>query len=909
MSLARFLAPILAAWLLCLATGAASQAALPPGVQRVTSVEGITEYAFPNGLRAVLVPDASKPTITVNIVYLVGSRHEGYGETGMAHLLEHLLFKGTAKRPTLNQEFAPRAARRNGTTWYDRTNYYESFPATPDNLQWALEMEADRMVNSNVARADLDSEMTVVRNEYERGENEPARVLSKRMGSIAFDWHNYGNSAIGNRSDIENVAIDNLRAFYRTYYQPDNAVLVVAGHFDEAQALGMIAAAFGPIPKPTRALPKLWTVEPTQDGERSFAVRRRGGTPIVSIAYKIPGALHDDAMAADFAARVLAQGPSSRLHRLLVEGGKAVSVSSSNFHTQEPGLVYFNATLGAGGNVEEVQKLMTEAIESFGRRPPSVEELGRVKTSRARQHEQTMSSAEAIALALTESAAKGDWRTLLLDRQRAQEMRAAAVSAAARKYFVRDNRTVGVYLPTEDIVRAEIPAAPSAQTALKDFKGEEALAAAEAFDPSPANIDKRTTLRQLPSGLKVALLPKKTRGATVNVRLVLRYGDVESLRGRIQASAVTGAMLMRGAAGLTRQQLADRLAALKISGSIGGGVNTIRTTRENLPDALRLMTRILREPDFPPAEFEQLRSQMIASFEQRKADVNAIAQDRLNAHFNAYPPDDPRYIPSTDEAIQRLRALTLDDVRAFHRDFYGASHGEIAIVGDFDEKEVMAILERELGGWKSPRPHVRPPVPYREVAPLHATVEVPDKANAAFLARLLLPVHGDDPEYPALQLANYLLGGGAGFGSRLNARIRQREGLSYGVSSSLATNRLDRVATVGATASFAPENAPRLEGAFREEMERLYRDGFTEAEVEAAKAGLLQTAAQQRSNDEALAAGWTDRLHRGRTYAESAQFDDRIRALTRDEVNAVVKKHLDPARISTVKAGTFAKAP
>ena len=222
-----------------LAQGAATGSAKPAnasntttllaGLQAVTSVEGITEFRLPNGLRVLLAPDASKPTTTVNITYLVGSRHENYGETGMAHLLEHMVFKGTPARGNIMQELGKRGMDFNGTTFYDRTNYYETFPANPENLQWALEMEADRMVNSFIARKDLDTEFSVVRNEMESGENNPHMSLWQRMASTAFDWHNYGKSTIGARTDVENVKIENLQNFYRKYYHPDNAVLLVAG--------------------------------------------------------------------------------------------------------------------------------------------------------------------------------------------------------------------------------------------------------------------------------------------------------------------------------------------------------------------------------------------------------------------------------------------------------------------------------------------------------------------------------------------------------------------------------------------------------------------------------------------------------------------------------------------------------
>ena len=361
------------------AAPALAQPAVPKGVAKVTSVEGITEYRLENGLKVLLFPDLSKPTITVNVTYLVGSRHENYGETGMAHLLEHLVFKGTPKNPDLDKQFNQRGARSNGTTWLDRTNYFELFQATDDNLKWAIEMEADRMVNSFIRTSDLNTEMTVVRNEFEMGENSPFGVLLKRLQSVAYDWHAYGRSTIGNRSDIENVKEENLRAFYRAYYQPDNAVLLVAGKFDEAKALALIADAFGKIPKPERKLPELWTVEPTQDGERQFMIRRKGEVQIVAVAYKVPSGLHPDADGIGFANFVLADTPTGRLHKALVETGKAAQVFGFPMTGVNPGLHIFGATVKKGDPVEPVREELLRIVEGFGAAPATAEEIARAR--------------------------------------------------------------------------------------------------------------------------------------------------------------------------------------------------------------------------------------------------------------------------------------------------------------------------------------------------------------------------------------------------------------------------------------------------------------------------------------------------------------------------------------------------
>ena len=216
--------------------------------QLVTEVEGISEYRLSNGLKVLLFPDPSKPQVTVNLTVFVGSRHEGYGEAGMAHLLEHMLFKGTPDHPNIPKVLKDHGADFNGTTWLDRTNYYETLPASNANLEFAIKLEADRMVNSYVKGEDLISEMTVVRNEFERGENSPRSILDQRVMSAAYEWHNYGKSTIGNRADIERVPIDRLQQFYKKYYQPDNAMLVVAGAFEPELALKIIDETFGKIP-------------------------------------------------------------------------------------------------------------------------------------------------------------------------------------------------------------------------------------------------------------------------------------------------------------------------------------------------------------------------------------------------------------------------------------------------------------------------------------------------------------------------------------------------------------------------------------------------------------------------------------------------------------------------------------
>ena len=349
--------------------------AQPAGITKVATVEGITEYRLGNGLKLLLLPDDSKPTVTVNITYLVGSRHEGYGEAGMAHLLEHMLFKGTPTHPNIPAVMKERGAQFNGTTWFDRTNYYETLPATDENLEFALKLEADRMVNSHVSGADLASEMTVVRNEFERGENSPQRVLMQRMMSAAFEWHNYGKSTIGNRADIERVPIDNLKDFYRRYYRPDNCLLIVAGKFDNAKALGLIAKYFGTLPKPETKLNATYTEEPTQDGERLVRLRRVGTVPLVGLAYHVPAGGQADFPAVEVLEGVLTADVSGRLYKSLVETKKAARVQGTVFSLHDPGLMLIFAQAAPNVDPVEIQSTMLATIAEVAQSGVTKEEV------------------------------------------------------------------------------------------------------------------------------------------------------------------------------------------------------------------------------------------------------------------------------------------------------------------------------------------------------------------------------------------------------------------------------------------------------------------------------------------------------------------------------------------------------
>lgn len=883
---------------------------------KVASVEGITEYRLGNGLKVLLFPDPSKPNVTVNITYLVGSRDESYGETGMAHLLEHMIFKGTARHPDIPNELTVHGADFNGTTNYDRTNYYESMKASDENLRWALDLEADRMINSWVAvdpkkaAGLLRTEMTVVRNEFENGENQPFNVLMDRVMETAFLWHNYGKPTIGCRADIENVNIWHLSAFFRKYYQPDNAVLTVAGKFDPARTLALVNATFGPIPRPSRKLEPTYTVEPTQDGERSVTVRRAGDTQLVLAGYHMPAGTDPDLAPLAVLAQVLSSAPSGRLHKALVEPGKAARIFAMAEQTREPGVFFVGAMVRPGGNLDEARDQVLTTTEGVGATAFAPEEVERGKTFILKQVDLTLNQSDQVGLALSEAIANGDWRTFFLDRDRVKAVTPEDVARVAKAYLKPSNRTLGLFVPTPSPDRAEIPPMKDVAAMVRDYKGQEARSLGEAFDADPASIERRTVRFTTAAGLKVAMVPKRTRGGSVNVSLNLHFGTEEALMDLGPRGTLAAAMLLKGTARHSRQELADALDKLKanvhLAGSAEGVRATIETVRENLPAVLALVTEALREPSFPAAEFDVLRQQFLAGIESQRSDPQALASVAYRQALNVWPKGHPRYAGTLDEAIEEMKAVRAQDVKAFHDAFYGASNGEMAIVGDVDPAEARTLVENLFGAWKSPAPFARIRTLPRPLPGRTQVIQTPDKANAMLLGGLNLAVKESDPDFAALVLGDFMLGGGA-LNSRLAARVRVKEGLSYGVGSQVQAEALDSFGQWTFYAICAPQNATRAEAAIREELARALASGFTAKEIAEAKAGLLQSEEQARAQDPLLAGTLLRDTEAGRTLAFQADLEKRIGSLTGDAIVAALRKHLDPAALTLIKAGDFRK--
>jgi zinc protease len=888
----------------CLATVSAQE------LKPLASVEGITEYQLENGVKVLLFPDDSKPQFTVNMTVMVGSRHEGYGESGMAHLLEHMLFRGTDLFPDIPKLLKDRGVlNMNGTTSFDRTNYFETLPAKDDNLEFAISMEADRLTHSWIKQEHLDSEMTIVRSEFERGENSPQRMLMQRIMSAAFEWHNYGKSTIGNRSDIMRVPASNLRMFYRKFYQPDNITVVIAGKFDPEQALSLVKKHFGSIPRPERELPKTYTEEPQQDGERITVLRRAGDVELVGLGYHVPSASSSDYAAVEVLAELLSMQPAGRLYKGLVEPKLASSAAAFDMVGHDPGLLLVMAEVATDSDLETVQETLIKEVETLADKGVSKENVVRAVRKILKNRERNFANTEKFATDLSEWESYGDWRLYFLHRDRLEAVTPADIEKLAQTYLIESNRTVGQFIPTKDPVRATVPSSPDAEKLVRDYQGRAPISAGEAFEATPENIDQRTTVGQLESGIKYALLPKETRGDRVVLSAELHYGNLESLSGYTIAADLLPRLMMRGTKELSFQKFRDRLDELQASVGISGSVGTIKIAiqakREYLPAVLELVRQALREPTLDEAQFEIIRNESVTKIKANISDPVNLAFTEFSRQLDPQSADDVRYTPTLDEKLQRTESVRLSQVKTLYETFVGGQHGEVVVVGDFDSEPVLEKLNSMFADWTAKESYSRIEEPVNpKAASGRMTIETPDKANAVYIAGLTLPVSDDDPDYEAMLIGNYIMGGGP-LSSRISDRVRKQDGLSYTAMTQFQADAQDDRGLYMTFCISNPANTERVVATVAEVNQTVLDAGVTEDELSKAKESYLTNRQGKRAKDSSLAKTLLTNLKTDRTMQFQAASDRKIESLTKESTDAALKRLIQPEKMFMVTAGDF----
>ena len=888
--------------LLAAAHGAAAAGAAPaPGPTPAEALTaGVQETVLPNGLTVLVKEVRSAPVVSFSVWYRVGSRNEHTGITGVSHLLEHMLFKGTRqyRLGEIARTLFLNGAAFNASTYYDWTNYYETIAA--DRLELAMRIEADRMVNSRVDKVDLDAEMTVVRSELEGGENSPGRLLWQAVVSSAFQAHPYHWPVIGWRSDVENVPRDAIYHYYRTHYGPDNAVVVVVGDVAAADALRLVRKHFGPI-KPIPKPAEVYTVEPPQRGERRVTVRRSGSLPMALIAWKAPAARHPDTYALDVLASVLGEGRTSRLYQALVEKGVASRVDAGFPSLRDPFLFYVSATARPGVTADRLEAALLEEVGRVTAAPITNEELVRAQRRAEAEFVFQTNSVTAQARQLGYWAMVGDWRYLTTYLDRIRGLTPAEIQAVARRTFIADTRTVGHFVPSDGGGPAPPPPREASARVERPKRGDRPIALPRPSTAGPAN--RHVTRFALDNGISV-IVQENHATPTVALRASVPAGSLAEPRDRPGLAGLTAAMLSRGTE--QRSALGFATALEDVGASLGAGADSLVTAitgqalTRDFDLVLDLFTEMLRRPAFPSADLERLKGEALAGIAQAKTNPDRVADRAFERAV--YPPGHPLRPETFEEAEAAVTALTRDDLVAFHRRQYGPDHMILVVAGDVAPEQVRAALEKRLGDWpRNPetQPIVAPDLPL-QAAPVSLEIPVADKSQTAIVWGHAGGLRRQDPDFYSTQVMSLILGGGA-LTSRLSTSIRDDRGLAYSVYAYFDSSLFP--GPFRAVLGTNPVNTRKAVAALEAEMERIRKDGVTAREVDEAVAYLTGRFPLRLETN----AGVAEILWAMQFFNLGADYIDRYagyyRAVTVQQVNQAARAHLHPDRATVVVAG------
>ena len=888
------------------------------GFAHVKTVGSIDEYRLEsNGLQVLLLPEHSSPTLTFMVTYRVGSKNEVTGSTGATHILEHMMFKGTTQRDrskgnNVDQLLERTGARYNATTWLDRTNYYENLGS--EHLASAIDMEADRMRNLLLRDEDRRPEMTVVRNEFERGENSPVQALYKEIYQAAFVAHPYHHSTIGHRSDIEKVSIERLREFYDTFYWPDNATVSIIGDFDPAQALALVKKSFGVYPRAPKPIPVVYTEEPVQTGARRVQVKRAGQLGVVALAHKITAATHPDYAAVSLLSAILTDGKNSRLYRALTDKNLSTGIDADAGFNSDPTLHLIFAPLAPGATHEEVERILLQEIEKLKKDGVSEAELKAAIAKTLADAAFKRDGSFAVAGNLNECIAVGDWSLFYTLDQAMAKVTVADIKRVANAYLNEDQSTTGWFVPTAS---GGAGAAPSAAGKGSRANGpnyyrspdieplaQSATAPGGAGATGEAGSKIAPQVRRLKvAGIDLIALPSGVKDV-VTMRASLPAGKALAGSGNAAIPTLTGMMLDQGTLKQDKFAIAEKLEAVGASISFSVGTDLLdisaKSLKKDAPLVISLIAEQLRLPAFTAEEFAKAKKQYAGSLKRRLENTDFRAADAFSRAV--YPSGHPNRNPDPQALLAAIETAKLEDVIAFHSSVYGPAQMTLVMVGDLDLPTLEAELGKSFSGWQGGGQLLRAEAPAFPATPLVQEVMIADKTSVSVLLGQSSGLRYNNPDYQAFRLATAIFG--SGFTGRLMANVRDKEGLTYDVGARLG-NDMVNAGDWKINASFAPALLDKGMASIQRQLTLWYESGTTADEIAARKSSLIGSFKVDLATSDGMAGALLNAVNRGYDLNWLDDFPVKIKALTDEQVNAAIKKYLKPGAMVLVKAGTL----
>ncbi|MDO8682313.1 MAG: pitrilysin family protein [Armatimonadota bacterium] len=902
-----------------------------------SAVDDVKETILPNGLRVVTKEVHAAPVVTVQVWYHVGSRSERPGITGISHLVEHMLFKGSKAFPKGQAATLLRrkGGIQNGATSIDYTNFWEL--ASSQHLEFAIKVEADRMANSLIDPNELKAERVVVRSELEGRENSPGTLLWQEVTAAAFKAHPYQWPIIGWRSDVEGATRDDLYRYYKTYYHPNNSTLVIVGDFETSNALALAKKYFGGIPKGS-AIPVVRTVEPPQEGQRRVRFERQGTIARVMIGYHIPAITSKDTYPLDALANIMSAGKSSRLEQALVEKGIATDIGAGAMSSRDPNLFYLIAVGQNGITPEKLEKALLEQVEILKSTPVSDEELMRAKNqleaSFIFQKDSVTDQAEGLGYYDTVA----NWRLMYDYVPKIKAVTKEDIQRVARGYLTEKNSTVGWFVPTaatspagtevsENALHDAEFAAPAGYSQVSGLKSrntnagrmsvsgkgfpETTLATTTTTSPKPLSPKKVDSARvkpfrtALPNGITV-IVQENHSNPTIAIEGNLKAGGYFDPDGKKGLAKITAAMLKRGTKSRTSLKIAEELDFVGASASVTAATEGAWFSSRAISRDFRLVTDVLsdmlRNPTFPEDELEKLRSETLSGL---KLDDES-PDNRANRKFTSvvFPPGHPYHTQTVDEDERDLKSIKRQNVVDFYQRYYAPDTMVIVIVGDVKPQAAVETVKEFLGAWQAKKntPTMEISTQPVQAQPVREIISMMDKSQVDIILGHAGMIPRKSPDFYSFNIANRILGQSI-WSSRLGKTIREKMGLAYDIYSAFD-------ATLGAGPWYVqlgtnPANADKAIASMKTEIVKLRDKGVTKEEFSEAIEYTIGVFPIVLEKNDGIARTLLNAEIYGLGMNYIQDYAKIYRSVTIEQVNAAAKKYLRPEHGTLVIAGPY----
>lgn len=890
----------------------------------VKSKQNIEEYKLDNGFRVVLAPNDKENKIFINTIYLTGSLNDPQGKSGLAHLLEHLAFKGT--KNVKGEEFQRRLDQytlmTNASTDYYSTKYTNIVRPEKTALNEVLYLESERMDKLVLQEKFVPSEIEIVKREREVRMDQPFAVLMDQMWKSAYGNQYLGRLPIGDLPELKSIKMPELNQFYRSWYAPNNAVMVISGKFDKTDVLKTIDQYFSPIaardvPKPVQ-IPVL---DSTKIKNRQFVVKK--GSDLAKFHIYMNGKNTKIQPTLALAPLLYTMQPSGHLYQNMVETGITTNVDASTWLDQDFNVVFLGAIYAPSNDPKKVESSLLAGIEKG--KPFTEVELNRVKSLMKTQGDLITKDAVALGSRLSDyTVAGGQWDQYFKDLDSVENVKLDQVNQTLKQFLVAEHRIDGDILPTpEDQKKAQQQNAKEAPKTLDQVEAKaEPLKDPKVYQQEVTEFlktskqyvesnEKKIIRGKLKNGMKYALFPVETRDDRTYATITMDFGTEKSLFNKGTVVDLTSYLLLRGSDKYSLQDIADKSidagGAAYASADGNGMTINIQSKSEKFDEFFEFVLDVMKNPKFEQSQFDLIKSQSLSSLDRPYTEPDVVAGLTLSRLLEEYQPGDLRYHFEPELAKQQLKNATQEQVKELYERFFAMNHAQIAITGKFDAKKMQKLLNQEFGRWNGKQPYQKILINHVDFPAQQVHVLSEQREFGSYQSVLSIPVGKNHPDASALILLNYILGESQ-ISSRLAQELREKNALVYGFGSGLQLDRDTNVGALSISANYTSGRSAQVSASIHKVLNDLLKNGVTEQELEAAKADIMKKRVTALEDERNIHGMLNLQLETDKTLQDRVRHDQNLTKLTVADVNAVIKKYIKPEHLVEVMADQYGQA-